>query len=65
VKGNFYTHLVKAKDQSLITETFYYFSEILTYCRPDKIVELVNYLRDQNIMVETEDWFALEKAIKL
>ena len=52
------------EDQSLITETFYFFSEILAYCRADKTIDLVNYLRKQNILIEPEDWFKSGKAVK-
>ena len=44
--------------------TFKQIEGLLLYTWSNKRVELINYLREKNIMIEPEDWFKSGKAVK-
>lgn len=52
------------EDKALLKDTFYNFMEILAYCGTENAVDLADYLREKNIMIEKENWFASGKAVK-
>ena len=48
----------------MTAESWKVFKSLIQYCDKNKIVDLINYLREKNIMIESEDWFKSGKAVK-
>ena len=48
----------------MTAESWKVFKSLIQYCDKNKIVDLINYKREKNIMIESEDWFKSGKAVK-
>jgi hypothetical protein len=59
INDNFVYELFK---DALGENNYNSFDELFAVC--DNKVELINYLRSKNIMIEPEDWFKQGKAVK-